>query len=150
MRYDETDTFSLVLHPGLKLDYFRVQEWEEKWIDTAENLVREEYISEYEDRASVDDDDMADEASNSLIFSAKFNHVCKQGSDDDGFGNISVGKKVPKRSEIDVYLSLAVENVKDPLKWWVDNRQAYPNLSRMARDYLSIPGKLILSLSRGS
>jgi hypothetical protein len=69
--------FSLVLHPGLKLDYFRVQEWEEKWIDTAENLVREEYISEYEDRTSVDDDNIADEASNSLIFCVKLIDVCK-------------------------------------------------------------------------
>jgi hypothetical protein len=61
---------SLVLHPGLKLDYFRVQEWEEKWIDVAENLVREEYISEYENCASVDDDmEMADEASDSMILS---------------------------------------------------------------------------------
>jgi hypothetical protein len=33
---------SLVLHPGLKLDYFRVQEWKDKWIDIAKNLVREE------------------------------------------------------------------------------------------------------------
>lgn len=64
-----------------------------------------------------------------------------QGSDDGGFGNISIGNKVPKRSEIDIYLSLAAESVKDPLKWWTDNTQIYPNLSRMARDYLSIPGK---------
>ena len=72
----------------------------------------------------------------------RFTYICKQGSDDDGFGNISVSKKVLKRSEIDVYLSLTVENVKNPLKWWVDNRQTYPNLSRMACDYLSISGKL--------
>jgi hypothetical protein len=71
-------------------------------------------------------------------------YICKQGSDNDGFGcfgNISISKKVPKRSEIDVYLSLAVENVKDPLTWWVNNSQTYPTLSRTARDYLSIPGK---------
>src|SRR6266852_5674764 len=35
---------SLVLHPGLKLDYFHVQEWEDKWINVAENLVHEKYI----------------------------------------------------------------------------------------------------------
>jgi hypothetical protein len=28
--------------------YFRQQEWEEEWIDNAENLVREEYILNYE------------------------------------------------------------------------------------------------------
>jgi hypothetical protein len=52
------------------LDYFRVQEWEEKWIDVAENLVREEYISEYENRVSYDDNThMGDEVSNSMILS---------------------------------------------------------------------------------
>jgi hypothetical protein len=39
---------SLVLHPGLKLEYFRQQQWPEDWIDTAENIVRKEYIDKYE------------------------------------------------------------------------------------------------------
>lgn len=39
-----------VLHPGLKLEYFRVQEWEQEWIDAAENLTREEYVASYEDK----------------------------------------------------------------------------------------------------
>ena len=67
--------FSSVLHPRLKSDYFRVQEWEEKWIDVAENLVREEYISEYENCASRDDDThMADEASDSMILFIRFTY----------------------------------------------------------------------------
>jgi hypothetical protein len=73
------------------LDYFHVQEWEERWIDVAENLVREEYISEYEDRALVDDDtQMADKASNSLSCCFDLPMYGKQGSDDGGFGNISI------------------------------------------------------------
>ena len=88
----------------------------------AENLVHKEYITEYENHVSVDDDmQMADEMSDSIILSVWFTYI-KQESDDGGFGNISIGKKVHKRSEIDVYLSLAVENVKDSLKWWMDNR----------------------------
>jgi hypothetical protein len=39
----------LVLHPGLKLEYFRLQHWEQDWIETAENLAREEYITTYQD-----------------------------------------------------------------------------------------------------
>jgi hypothetical protein len=46
-----------------------------------------------------------------------------------------------KVSEIDDYLSLPVENVIEPLKWWVDKCHIYPNLSQMACDYLSIPGE---------
>jgi hypothetical protein len=49
-------------------------------------------------------------------------------------------------SEIDEYLKLPVDHVKNPLKWWFNNRTTYPNLSRMALDYLSlsIPGKQLL------
>lgn len=42
-------------------------------------------------------------------------------------------------NEIDRYLREAVENVKEPLRWWFQNRQVYPKLSRMALDYLSTP-----------
>jgi hypothetical protein len=66
--------------------------------------------------------------------------------DDDGFasfGNLSV-TTCPRASEIQDYLSLPVENMKDPLKWWTDNKHAYPNLHWMALDYLSIPGEFYL------
>jgi hypothetical protein len=45
----------IVLHPGLKLEYFRGQEWEQEWIDEAENLTREEYIEKYENVNVVED-----------------------------------------------------------------------------------------------
>jgi hypothetical protein len=35
---------------------------------------------------------------------------------------------------------MGVEDVKDGLMWWYEKRVAFPRLSRMARDYLSIPG----------
>ena len=61
---------SLVLHPGLKLDYFHVLEWEDKWIDVAENLVHEEYIGEYENCVFVDDNVYAgEEVSDSINLS---------------------------------------------------------------------------------
>jgi hypothetical protein len=44
---------SSVLHPGLKLEYFRQQGWEEEWVDNAENLVREEYITRYEGKSGA-------------------------------------------------------------------------------------------------
>ena len=58
------------------------------------------------------------------------------------FANISVTNQVGSRtSELREYLRKPVEYVKDPLKWWVARRHTYPNLYRMALDYLSIPGK---------
>jgi len=44
LHYLKLISSSLVLHPGLKLDYFHVQEWEEKWVNVTNNLVCEEYI----------------------------------------------------------------------------------------------------------
>ena len=57
------------------------------------------------------------------------------------FGEFSVGVQVKTvSSELDEYLRLPLESVKDPLKWWFENRRLYPNLYRMAQDYLSVPG----------
>ncbi len=43
--------------------------------------------------------------------------------------------------ELEHYLATDIENVKHPLMWWYERRDRFPCLSRMARDYLSIPGK---------
>ena len=50
------------------------------------------------------------------------------------------GGDVKEHDELDEYLFLPIDKVKDPLKWWYVNRQVYPQLSRMALDYLSVPG----------
>ena len=44
--------------------------------------------------------------------------------------------------EIDCYLATDTEEVGNPLLWWWERRSMYPCLSRMALDYLSIPGML--------
>lgn len=45
------------------------------------------------------------------------------------------------RDELDRYLATDTEDVKDGLLWWHKRRATFPGLSRMARVYLSIPGK---------
>jgi hypothetical protein len=35
----------------LKLEYFRQKEWEEDWINNAEKLVREAYVTDYEGKS---------------------------------------------------------------------------------------------------
>lgn len=36
-------TFVLTVYPGLKLEYFRAHDWEEKWIEATEHVTQEEY-----------------------------------------------------------------------------------------------------------
>jgi hAT family C-terminal dimerisation region len=45
--------------------------------------------------------------------------------------------------EIARYLSAPTEATLDPLLWWTERKDIYPRLSRMALDYLSIPGEFI-------
>jgi hAT family C-terminal dimerisation region len=45
--------------------------------------------------------------------------------------------------ELQHYLATDVEDVKDALMWWHERCTSYPRLSRMARDYLAIPGKFL-------
>jgi hAT family C-terminal dimerisation region len=45
-------------------------------------------------------------------------------------------------TELDRYFKSArVKDVVDPLQWWIDNKGFYPRLSRMAKDFLLIPGE---------
>src|ERR1700678_3905814 len=51
---------------------------------------------------------------------------------------------IQETDELDEYLSQAIEKVRDPIAWWWDHQKAYPRLSAMALDYLSIPGTCLL------
>ena len=42
--------------------------------------------------------------------------------------------------ELERYLAIPIEDTDNPLLWWAERRALYPRLSRMALDYLSIPG----------
>jgi hypothetical protein len=44
-------------------------------------------------------------------------------------------------NELDRFLGTDPEHVQDVLMWWFERWHTYPRLSRMARDYLSIPGR---------
>jgi hAT family C-terminal dimerisation region len=114
---------TMILHPGMKLNYFRNQKWEEDWIEEEKTLVREVYAAKYEKVTKV---------------STSQDSTMKGDDGFASFSNLSV-TTCPHASEIEEYLSHVVENIKDPLKWWVDNKYVYLNLHRMALDYLSIP-----------
>jgi hAT family C-terminal dimerisation region len=44
------------------------------------------------------------------------------------------------RDELDRYLASYPEQVTNVCQWWYERRVAYPRLSHMALDYLTIPG----------
>jgi hypothetical protein len=58
----------------------------------------------------------------------------------DALPTLSAATLAAFDDELKRYLAAPVERTLDPLRWWVENEAIYPRLSRMARDYLSIPG----------
>jgi hypothetical protein len=54
---------------------------------------------------------------------------------------LALPKSANVADEITLYLSTGPEPIKDVLAWWYEKRTVYPLLSRMALDYLSVPGK---------
>ena len=116
----------MVLHPGMKFEYFCNQKWENECIAEAEHLVWEEYAEKYEKVAEESND------------APKKNLPTKVNDGFTSFGDLSVTTS-PCPNKIQEYLSHAIKNVKDPLKWWVENKYVYPKLHCMALDCLSIP-----------
>lgn len=47
-------------------------------------------------------------------------------------------------SEAERYLSQPTEYTADPLGWWHERRATYPRLSRMALNFLTIPGEFYI------
>lgn len=112
---------AIVLHPGLKLQYFRNQQWEKDWIDEAKRLVRQEYHAHYENETP----------------SVERTQPTKSLS----FGSLSAA--VPTHgSELEKYLACPPNDIEEDgaLTWWMSKKEKYPNLHQMALDYLSIPG----------
>lgn len=66
----------------------------------------------------------------------------KKGESSNMFDNLPfVGPVVEEGDELKRYLASDPVPVMDPIQWWQDRRKAYPRLSRMAIDYLTIPGE---------
>jgi hypothetical protein len=64
------------------------------------------------------------------------------------FNNLPRRKKAGgslSSDELARYLAAPSVEVDDPIMWWIENATLYPRLSRMALDYLTIPGLLPLS-----
>lgn len=59
----------------------------------------------------------------------------------DNLPSLAAPSRKELRDEIDRYLSTDPEKVDNVLLWWYEHRAVYPCLSRMALDYLTIPGK---------
>ncbi|PIL36561.1 hypothetical protein GSI_00250 [Ganoderma sinense ZZ0214-1] len=154
--YSLTDASSayriaMILHPRHKTEYFHKLRWSESWRRTAIKLVTDEYRSSYENRVPKDNASSAKDtgsAGATGVGPGRAKGKAKATVEDDEkniFDTLdTLTSKVPDvRDELKRYLSTDVEPVSDALQWWNDRRATFPNLSRMALDYLTIPATSI-------
>ena len=134
----------LVLHPHHKLVYFEKQNWEDLWIQDAHEIVHHIFDDSYAPVAIWSQKDNV-RAPNSIVShtSPPFDFIVDPFQPKNIFNDLP--DLAPMSSELDDeldhYLAADIEDTKDPLMWWYKHRGAFSNLSHMACDYLSIPGK---------
>lgn len=69
--------------------------------------------------------------------------MISQASKKDNIFDLLPALAAPKRTvtdELTSYLTTECEHVPNVITWWHEHRKTYPRLSRMALDYLTIPG----------
>ena len=129
--YEHSHICLAVLHSQHKLAYFRNAKWLECWITDAEMLVCFKFKSYY---ATLDNDSDNEVTTISSIEQDSTSNIFDQ------LDALAPPKPSDMRCEIDCYLSVDIEHVTDALGWWYKWCTVYLRLSRMAHNYLSVPG----------
>lgn len=58
----------------------------------------------------------------------------------DNLSHLAGAGSASETDELERYLAADLERVDDAIEWWQDRQKKYPRLSRMALDFLTIPG----------
>ncbi|CAB5193526.1 unnamed protein product [Rhizophagus irregularis] len=129
---DESELYyiSTILDPRCKLNYYKKNNWEQKYIDKATNIITDKYKEIYQSISNSPTDTDTTITTNTTN---KNNFL---------FELFEFENNIEDIDELQDYLNKPVISPKmDPLGWWKSNETIYPRLANMARDYLGIPGK---------
>lgn len=138
-----------MLHPRHKLAYFKRMNWEEDWIATAREIVLDEYKLRYNNgqtgRTSTDTEDDSGTPGTAARHAkdkgkARATHAPEEINIFDALESFPAQEHNDMEDELVRYLNSPPEPITNALLWWHDRRKTFPNLSRMALDYLAIPG----------
>ena len=124
---DETAAYriAMILNPAYKLSYFRKRNWPESWVKTAEELLREEWKTNYQ-LNEVEE------------VPAPIQHAATTSLTQKYFGSHRV-----RSDPIDIYLAdPPITSITNPLIYWhsiMSSQNIFAPLARMALDFLSMP-----------
>jgi hypothetical protein len=134
----------LVLDPRSKLDYHTRNEWEEQYIQQARTILENEYEQYIDDGIhqtnQLPSASASASATNDVALPSAPNSTTNTLFED--FLDEIYGGETNEAIEDEVqrYLSTPVVRKIDPLNWWKTNRNEFPVLSSIVRDYFATPG----------
>ncbi|THH29708.1 hypothetical protein EUX98_g4489 [Antrodiella citrinella] len=139
--YSKTDMadiyrIAMILHPRHKLEYFKTAGWEAEWISTAKALAYKVYDDDYAGRP------MGEEQPTTTASSVASTSSTSRNVFDAMLTLAPIQSSAAGTHELDIYLQERLADIPasdDALLWWYDRRSVFPRLSRMARDFLTIP-----------
>jgi len=126
--YDKTSTIhdiAVVLEPRFKLEYYKKNKFGKKFIDDLKTAVKD-FLSTYALTSESETSKTVTELTDSQIFTFVVDTQSKQKS---------------QIIELETNFYENVESPKiDPLDYWRKNAFRFKTLSRVAKDYLAMPG----------
>ena len=132
----------IVLHPRIKMAYYKKHGWEDEWVKEMEDAVK----SVYETYALAHQRDHPPVTTNEQD-SPNITNDSRMAYDDDDLDAHVFGESAKDTNELtqlDLYIQEPV-NIRaiDPLKWWSLMGSSYPICAAMARDFLAVPGTFL-------
>ena len=125
---------AMILNPRVKLSIFNTDSWSDEDPEDYKSACRRRFTDEYLGvNAIIQNEDTSTTASTST----------STGDDPEyeEYRRKRIKRSHISESEFDVYMANPnpVPGVDDPFVWWKANETRFPNLSRMAKDYLAVP-----------
>ncbi|KDQ11615.1 hypothetical protein BOTBODRAFT_114206, partial [Botryobasidium botryosum FD-172 SS1] len=118
--------FGLLLHPMYKTEYMRAQEWPASWIAVSLDLIRGVW-KKYAPKAQAP---ALAQATDPTSLRSRLNQYKTQ---------MRTATTTATLDQLECYLAQEPLSCEDPLQWWEEKRAVWPELAKMAFDYLSIP-----------
>ncbi len=135
-----------MLHLQYKTEYFVEEEWKKAWIDTAKDILTDEWDNHYWDTVRVGEE-VPRVVSIMRLYSCSLTNVpCQIASRDDIFATLDRRTRTAKTTECAAYMRedpIKQSYAKDALQYWSQKAADGDRFARMALDFESAPGELV-------
>lgn len=136
-----------MLHPRLKTNYFEKEKWEREWIETAKDILFDQWSTHYQDietPLALEEPEVSADVSCQILIGIFLILSQVEDEDEDIFASLDDKAMSSKPTEMAAYVReepIKDDFAKNPIKYWC--AKTGDRGARMALDFLSAPGKFL-------